>query len=107
MRIRPKRGQARVNSQAMFLSMALEEHAPEPSRPFSADLLVHEPSSSRGTVNGAKTLTLTDLYPLRATPPDLPAGEVHPPDPQAPDLELTGQTAEPAENDELSDTSGL
>jgi hypothetical protein len=105
MRLRPKRGQARVNSQAMFLAMALEEHAPEPSRPFSADLLVHEPAGSRAANNGARPLTLTSIYPLRSGPPDLPAVEAQPPDPQAPELELTGQTAEPPDGDELSDTA--
>jgi polyphosphate kinase len=75
-RVRARKSRPRVDSQAVFLEKALQEHAAEPDRPFSADLLVHDPSPDR-EANGARpAATLTVLYPLRLTPPVLPSDAV-------------------------------
>ncbi len=107
-RVRPRRGQPRIDSQALFMARALEEHAPEPQRPFSADLLLHDlPSKDAG--NGReRSLALTQMFPLRTEPPLLSAEtSPEPPDPSSPEEELNGKYREHPEADELSDASGL
>jgi polyphosphate kinase len=104
-RVQARKGAARMDSQEFFLEKALTEHAREPEQAYGADFLLHSGTRDAGTSGG--TLVLTELYPMRQAPPELPADNTQPPDPQPPDLELRGEYAPVGEDDELTDTSGL
>jgi polyphosphate kinase len=103
--IRPGREEPRVDSHTIFMARALQEHAREPDRPFSADHLIHAPAPAR--VTNGKPVMLTELYPMRGAPPDLPSDTAHPPDPERPELEVMGEYGEAPHIEELSDASGL
>lgn len=92
-RVKPEKGSAHIDTQALFMQRSLQENTAEHERPVSADLLVHGPVASDG--NGAgKHVALTELYPMRATPPELPSEISPPPDPERPELEMLGQYGE-------------
>jgi len=74
-RVTRKPGQARVDSQAFFLSRSLDENAPDPGRPFSADLLVHDPAGLGA--NGKEGSVSKDLL-LIAEALELPAESLQP-----------------------------
>lgn len=81
-RVRPRRGEPRVESQVEFQRRALEEHAEDPPKPLGADLFLH------GAIAGAADATgisLTELYPVRSAPPELPKEPVQHPDPETPE----------------------
>jgi hypothetical protein len=105
-RVRPRKGEPKVNSQAYFLARALAEHNREPERSPALDLLPHAPEGETVAIGDGK-LVLTELFPRRQAPPELPPDSPHPPDPQPPDAELRGQFPPPPDEEELSDTSGL
>jgi len=71
-RVKPRRGQMRLNSQEWFLERSLEENAPEPEREIAADLLLHAPATPVPEGEPTRPLTLADRYPLRTAPPALP-----------------------------------
>jgi hypothetical protein len=104
-RIRPRKGEAKVDSQAYFLEKALSEHNREPERSPALDLLPHTPASE-ADANGVGKLVLTELFPRRQAPPHLPLDSPHPPDPQPP-AASHGDVDLQIDEDELSDTSGL
>jgi len=87
--VRPKRGQRRIDSQAIFIARSLQENAPEPQRSLGAELLAQSAIPPRED-GGAKQVALTVLYPLRSTPPALPSDTGQPPDPTAPEDEMHG-----------------
>ena len=105
-RVRPRKGQPLIDSQALLLQQALVEHPPRSEErhatllAFGQDWDAEEPGDS--PVEG---LTLGEQFPQRGVPPLLPLNG-HPPDPQRPELEITGHAAEPAA-DALGDASGL
>jgi polyphosphate kinase len=110
-RAKAKRGAALVDSQAVFLARSLQENAPDAERLFSPDLLLHDPEGTGGKPGGShgniRPLTLTELYPMRSAPPDLPPDAVHPPDPAPPVAERAGKNGDVPHNEELRDASGL
>lgn len=103
-RIRPKRGQPRIDSQIVFLQRSLEENAPDAERAVAADLLLHAPAA-RGAENGAKGLMLTDLYPMRTEAPSV--RETSAPPPPDPEAALPADAVEPSIEAASSDSSGL
>ncbi|HEU4753177.1 MAG TPA: hypothetical protein VFU47_08710, partial [Armatimonadota bacterium] len=64
-RVKQRKGQPRVDSQALFMARALEEHAPELEDAYGAHLLVHQPTTERPAAAPPK---LTQLYPIRSEP---------------------------------------
>jgi polyphosphate kinase len=104
-RVKPKRGQQRVDSQTVFLQRSLEENAPEPEHGIASDLLLHAPA--RAAENGAAKVpvSLTDLYPLRTEPPAI--READTPPPPDPEAATPPQPAEPTPEAAASDASGL
>lgn len=105
-RVRPRKGEAKVDSQAYFLAKALSEHNREPEPSPALDLLPHAPAGDAGA-DGDGKLVLTELFPRRQAPPELPQDNPHPPDPQPPTAEMLGELKLPPDDEELSDTSGL
>jgi polyphosphate kinase len=105
-RVRPRKGEPLVDSQAYFLERALAEHARE-TKPAPGSAFILHGASSEPAPNGNRKLVLTELYPMRQTPPELPADIGQPPDPQPPERELHGELEPSADDEELSDTSGL
>jgi polyphosphate kinase len=102
-RVKPRKGQARVNSQLQFLQKALEEHAPEPEQPFSGDLLLHAPATAAANGAAKPAVPLTEMYPLRRVPQALPSDNPETADPPAVD----SPEAKVAAEAQLSDASGL
>jgi polyphosphate kinase len=103
-RVKRRRGEHAINSQQVFLERALEEHSIQEERAFSLDLLLHEAAHDR---NGGRPVALTELHPMRSTPPELPAEEPHAPDPRPPDDEIMGVYGSIIADIEASDASGL
>lgn len=105
-RIRPRKGEAKVDSQAYFLATALSEHNREPERSPALDLLSHT-VTHEAVAEGTGKLVLTELFPRRQAPPELPADSPHPPDPQPPAADLHGELGLSVDDDELADSNGL
>jgi polyphosphate kinase len=105
-RVKTRKSRPRVDSQRIFLERALQEHALQPERPFSADLLVHDPAPDRAANGAGKPPVLTVLYPLRLSPPDLPAEGPMPPDPGAPGVSEPGEVALRLEPGQAPDAGG-
>ena len=106
-RVQRQRGQRKVDSQTIFMKRALARHAPEPDRPLSADLLVHAPAQIVTGQGPVAAVPLTQLFPLRDGPPDLPADTPTPPDPEPPTLASNGVYGGEPEKEELTDVGSL
>lgn len=106
--VRPKKGQEAVDTQALFRARSLQENAPEQERPFGADLLMHAPVRAGGPEENGKGAPLTELFPLRPAPPELPPEGAHPPDPEVPERAIQGEVGKvPVHADEIEDASGV
>jgi hypothetical protein len=106
-RVKRRRGEHAINSQQVFLERALEEHAPQEDRPFSLDLLLHDAAHDRGASGAGRPIALTELHPMRTTPPELPSEGPHAPDPRPPDDEIVGVYGSIIADIEASDATGL
>jgi hypothetical protein len=66
-RVRRRRGQRRVDSQAVFQQRALAEHAPEPEQSFTTGALLHAPTPlSLASANGTQVELVTAPPPVEA-----------------------------------------